>query len=57
MDIKVFMTVDRAEQRMRVVERDGEELAPSYFGIWIPMEEEYFSFFRLNEKADILIVT
>lgn len=57
MDIKVFMTVDKAEQRMRVVERDGEELAPSYFGIWIPMEEEYFSFFRLNEKADVLIVT
>ncbi len=57
MDIKVFMTVDKAEQRMRVVERDGEALAPSYFGIWIPMEEEYFNFFKLDEKADILIVT
>ncbi|MBE7016600.1 MAG: GNAT family N-acetyltransferase [Ruminococcaceae bacterium] len=57
MDIKVFMTVDKTEQRMRVVERDGEALAPSYFGIWIPMEEEYFNFFRLNEKADVLIST
>ena len=57
MDIRVFMTVDKAEQRMRVVERDGERLAPSYFGIWIPMEEEYFSFFELDKKADVLIVT
>ena len=57
MDIRVFMTVDRAEQRMRVVARDGEAMAPNYFRLWIPMEEEYFRFFELDKKADVLIVT
>lgn len=57
MDIRVFMTVERSEQRMRVIERDGEDFAPYYFRLWIPMEEEYFSFFNLSEKADIVIAT
>ncbi len=57
MDIRVFMTVDSAEQRMRVVTRDGEAMAPNYFRLWIPMEEEYFRFFELDKKADVLIAT
>ena len=57
MDIRVFMTVDKAEQRMRVVARDGEAMAPNYFRLWIPMEEEYFRFFELDKKADVLITT
>lgn len=57
MDIRVFMTTPVTEQRRRVLARDGERLAPSYFHIWIPQEEEYFSFFKLWEKADVLIET
>ncbi len=57
MDIRVFMTVDNARQRRRVLCRDGDGLAPSYFGIWIPMEEEYIKFFDLAEKADVVIAT
>ena len=57
MDIRVFMTTDEATQRRRVLQRDGDRLAPSYFRIWIPQEEEYFNFFGLREKADVLIET
>ncbi len=57
MDIRVFMCVDRAEQRRRVVGRDGDRLAPNYFSLWIPMEDEYFEFFQLKDKADIVIAT
>lgn len=57
MDIRVFMTTPVTEQRRRVIARDGERLAPSYFHIWIPQEEEYFNFYKLWEKADVLIET
>ena len=49
------MHTDKATQRRRVLERDGEKLAPSYFGIWIPMEDQYAHYFRLKEKADVVI--
>lgn len=56
-DVKVFVRCARPTQRSRVVARDGVRLAPSYFRIWIPQEDEYFEFFRLWEKADVLIET
>ncbi len=56
-DIKVFMSVDKATQRRRVLLRDGDRLAPSYFGIWIPMEDQYCHYFKLKEKAHIVIET
>lgn len=57
MDIRVFMRCDKATQRRRVIAREGEDMAASYFHIWIPQEEEYFDFFKLWEKADVLIET
>ncbi len=57
MDVRVFMSVDKAEQRRRVLLRDGDRLAPSYFSVWIPMEDEYFQFFNLKEKSDVVIAT
>ncbi len=56
-DIKVFMTTDSATQRRRVMERDGEALAASYYSLWIPMEDEYIDFFRLEERAEVVIRT
>lgn len=56
-DVRVFMRTDKATQRSRVVARDGVRLAPSYFRIWIPQEDEYFEYFKLWEKADVLIET
>ena len=56
-DIKVFMHTEKSTQYRRVVARDGVRLAPSYFAIWIPQEDEYFGFFDLKNKADIVIET
>ena len=56
-DIKVFMHTEKSTQYRRVVARDGVRLAPSYFTIWIPQEDEYFEFFDLENKADIVIKT
>ncbi len=57
MDIRVFVTTDIPTQRRRLIARDGEDMAASYFWIWLPQEEEYFDFFKLDEKADVLIKT
>lgn len=56
-DVRVFMHTDPATQRRRVLERDGDALAPSYFRLWIPMEDNYFRFFGLKELADVVIET
>lgn len=55
MDIRVFMDVSIGEQARRVLARDGQVLADAFFRVWIPMEEEYFKFFSLKDKADIVL--
>lgn len=55
MDIRLFRTVDPAEQLRRIRLRNGETMARRFEQDWIPMEEKYFSHFRIEEKADMII--
>lgn len=55
MDIRVFRTVQPAEQLRRIRIRNGETMLRRFESDWIPMEEKYFSHFGIEEKADIII--
>lgn len=42
-DLRVFLTVERSEQLLRIRVRDGADAAKRFEARWIPLEERYFS--------------
>ena len=54
-DLRVFSTVDEAEQMSRILRRNGERMAEMFRTRWIPMEEAYFHHFGIREMADIVL--
>ena len=51
-DLKIFMEVEPALQRKRILEREGKALAQTFFQRWIPMGDRYFESFRILERCD-----
>ena len=54
-DIRIFMDVDPAEQRRRILSRNGPEMLPRFVSEWIPLEELYFKTFQIKEKCSICL--
>lgn len=54
-DIKVFTSIDFDNQMARILKRNGKELAEMFESVWIPMEEKYFSEFKIAEKCSIFL--
>ena len=55
-DIKIFVTVDEAEQRQRLRKRNGDKDALRFISTWIPLEEHYFTAFNIKERCDYVLV-
>ncbi len=53
-DCKLFCTVSKEEQKRRILLREAH-LHARFFQEWIPMEEQYFRFFKIEEQADYVI--
>lgn len=54
-DLCVFVTVPEEEQLLRITSRNGAEMAERFRDRWIPLEEAYFSHFRIREHADLIL--
>lgn len=50
-DIKVFSTCSPELQAQRILQRNGQKLLQCFQQEWIPMEEQYFSTFRIKESC------
>lgn len=55
MALRVFSDVGSREQLRRIEARDGKEALENFVTRWIPMEESYFTAYRIKEQADIVI--
>lgn len=55
MSVRVFCDVPPAEQRRRILERNGEAALNVFLEKWIPMEERYLTTYRIRERADIVM--
>jgi len=55
-DYKIFVTTQYSEQIKRISLRNPEKV-DVFKEKWIPMEERYFSEFRISDKADMIINT
>ena len=52
-DLRVFLTVDPAEQLRRIEARNGPEKARLFRDRWIPFEERYFQAFDVPARCDL----
>ena len=49
---RVFLTVDPEEQLRRIEERDGPQQLQNFQARWIPLEERYFSAYKVEDRCD-----
>lgn len=55
-DMRIFLQVSVEEQAARITKRNGMA-AHMFFERWIPLEEEYFSAYQIEENSDLRIDT
>ncbi len=53
-DLKIFMQLNRVEQRNRIQKRNGKEMLNRFINEWIHLEDTYFKTYNLNEKCDLV---
>ncbi len=53
-DLKFFLDVAPDEQIERIKRRNGEDMLEKFKRMWIPMEEKYFSEFKIKETCELL---
>ena len=53
--LAVFLDVDPATQRERIIKRNAPVLAQRFFDEWIPLENAYFSGMDIRKRADLIL--
>lgn len=56
-DIRAFMETDEAEQKRRILERDGSEMLAMFESRWIPFERKYEAAYGIRESCTFRILT
>lgn len=56
-DLRIFLTVEPEEQLRRILKRGGRESAEQFRSRWIPLEEKYFSHFKISERCGLVFQT
>lgn len=51
-DLHIFLSVDQAEQLRRIMQRN-RGTAETFRQKWIPLEEQYFSAYRIEERCEL----
>jgi len=56
-DIKIFLTVKDDIQLERIRKRNGDQMLKRFVQEWIPLENQYFEYFKIAQLCDIVIDT
>lgn len=54
-DFSVFLDISYAEQLKRIENRNGAQALITFRKVWIPLEEDYFRFFNIQNVCDMYI--
>jgi len=54
-DLSVFLCISPELQRLRILMRNGSEMADRFFSTWIPMEQLYFDTFDTAHRCDLTL--
>lgn len=53
-DLRVFLSVEPEEQIRRICSRNGNEAVFNFQNRWIPLEEQYFNAYQIQERCDLV---
>lgn len=53
-DVTAFLSITEAEQRERILKRNGA-MAERFFNTWIPLEEAYFRAYPIEQSASVTL--
>ena len=53
-DLRIFCEISEAEQKKRILKRNGPELLNRFINEWIPKENAYFKTYKIKEKSGLL---
>lgn len=54
-NLRAAIDIDEAEQRKRILARNGEQMLSMFASRWIPMEHRYFEAYSIFEQADLIL--
>ncbi|MDU6855618.1 MAG: uridine kinase [Zhenhengia sp.] len=50
-DMKLFLDINKKEQKSRILHRNGEKMLEQFLSKWIPLEELYFESYSVMEHC------
>jgi len=53
-NLKIFLYIDKKEQMVRILKRNGANMLKKFLSQWIPLENEYFEKMKIKEKSDLI---
>ena len=56
-DLRIFLDISREEQRARLRQRETPEGMKRFDDLWIPLEEAYFTAYRLPDEGCITLMS
>ncbi len=56
-DLAVFCKADKDTRLSRILKRNGTDMTKRFIDEWIPMEDEYFCHFNIENSCDIKVAT
>ena len=56
-DLHIFLSISAHEQMERILQRNGEAHAAVSRERWVPLEEQYFSAYRIEKRCALRIGT
>lgn len=54
-DLKIFVDIDPIPQMIRLIQRNGADMAEVFQCHWIPLEERYLAHYHIQNLCDIVI--
>ena len=54
-DLAVFLDIDPAYQKERILKRNSPPFAKRFFEEWIPLEQRYFAQTQIKERCDLTV--
>lgn len=53
-DLRIFLDINSDEQMNRILQRNGKDNAEQFKKLWIPLEELYFTTFKIKQNCNLI---
>lgn len=53
-DLKIFLHINKEDQRLRILKRNGPAMLKRFLCEWIPLENQYFKELKIQEQSNLI---